>query len=43
MDAPISPPTAAVVPTMTEWGIIIFMVLAGLSSVYYLRSRRIKS
>jgi len=25
------------VPTMTEWGMIIFMILAGLGSVYYLR------
>jgi hypothetical protein len=28
------------VPTMTEWGMIIFMFLAGLGSVYYLRRRR---
>jgi hypothetical protein len=28
------------VPTMTEWGMIIFMVLAGLGSVYYLRRQR---
>lgn len=26
-------------PTMTEWGMIIFMVLAGLSSVYYIRRK----
>lgn len=31
---------AAAVPTMTEWGMIIFIVLAGLSSVYYLRRQR---
>jgi uncharacterized repeat protein (TIGR01451 family) len=31
----IAPPV--VVPTMTEWGMIIFMVLSGLGSVYYLR------
>ncbi len=30
----------AAIPTMTEWGMIIFMVLAGLGSVYYLRRRR---
>jgi len=28
------------VPTMTEWGIIIFIVLTGLGSVYYLRRQR---
>lgn len=28
------------VPTMTEWGMIIFMLLAGLGSIYYLRRRR---
>jgi hypothetical protein len=28
------------VPTMTEWGMIIFIVLAGLGSVYYLRRQR---
>ena len=28
------------IPTMTDWGMIIFMVLAGLSSVYYLRRQR---
>lgn len=27
------------VPTMNEWGMIIFMALAGLGSVYYLRKR----
>jgi len=27
------------VPTMTEWGMIIFMILAGIGSVYYLRKR----
>jgi len=31
-------PTA--VPTMGEWGMIIFMILAGLGSVYYLRRQR---
>jgi len=28
------------VPTMTQWGMIIFMVLAGLGAVYYLRRQR---
>jgi hypothetical protein len=28
------------VPTMTEWGMIIFIALAGLGSVYYLRRQR---
>jgi MSHA biogenesis protein MshQ len=28
---------AIVIPTMTEWGMIIFMMLAGLGSLYYLR------
>jgi hypothetical protein len=28
------------IPTMTEWGMIIFMVLAGLGSLYYLRRRQ---
>jgi hypothetical protein len=28
------------VPTMTEWGMIIFMVFAGLGAVYYLRRQR---
>lgn len=28
------------VPTMTEWGIIIFIVIAGLGSVYYLRRKK---
>jgi hypothetical protein len=28
------------VPTMTHWGMIIFMVIAGLISVYYLYARR---
>ncbi len=32
--------TAASVPTLNEWGAIIFMLLAGLGSVYYLRKRR---
>lgn len=28
------------IPTMTEWGIIIFVVLAGLGAVYYMRRHR---
>ncbi len=28
------------VPTMNEWGMIIFMALAGIGSLYYLRKRR---
>jgi hypothetical protein len=28
------------VPTLSQWGMIIFMVLAGLGSVYYLRRQR---
>jgi hypothetical protein len=30
----------ASIPTMTQWGMIIFMALAGLGSVYYLRRQR---
>jgi hypothetical protein len=32
--------TVSAVPTMTEWGMIIFMVLAGLGAVYYMRRQR---
>lgn len=28
------------VPTMTEWGMIIFMLIAGLGAVYYIRKQR---
>ena len=28
------------VPTMSEWGMIAFMLLAGLGSIYYMRRRR---
>lgn len=38
--APAPPVAPAVVPTMTEWGMILFMVLAGFVSFYYLRKRR---
>jgi preprotein translocase subunit YajC len=34
-------PTA--VPTLSEWGMIIFMVLVGLMSIYYLRRQRQKA
>jgi len=33
-------PNVQAVPTMTEWGMIIFMILAGIGSVCYLRKRR---
>jgi hypothetical protein len=35
---PGQPPVA--VPTMSEWGMIMFMLLAGLGGVYYLRRQR---
>jgi len=39
--APPAPPaTAAAVPTLSEWGMIIFMVFGGLMSIYYLRRQR---
>jgi hypothetical protein len=31
---------AVAVPTMTEWGMIIFMAFAGLGAVYYMRRQR---
>ena len=40
--APSAPPTTAV-PTLSEWGMIIFMVLVGLMSVYYLRRQKAKA
>ncbi|TAN40067.1 MAG: IPTL-CTERM sorting domain-containing protein [Nitrospirae bacterium] len=36
----LSPGEVKTVPTMNEWGMIIFMLLAGLASVYYLRRQR---
>ena len=30
-----------VVPTMNEWGMILFVILAGIGSIYYLRRKRI--
>jgi Prenyltransferase and squalene oxidase repeat len=35
-----TPTRSQAVPTLTEWGMIIFMVFAGLGSVYYLRRQR---
>lgn len=28
------------IPTLNEWGMIIFIILAGLGSVYYLRRQK---
>ena len=36
-----SDPTSTDVPTMNEWGMIAFLVLAGIGSVYYLRRKRV--
>lgn len=33
-----NPPTA--IPTMNEWGMIIFMLLAGFGSIYFLKRQR---
>jgi hypothetical protein len=30
----------SVIPTMTQWGMIVFTVLAGFVAVFYLRRRR---
>ena len=38
--AVVVPAAPTQVPTMTEWGMIFFMLLAGLGSVYYLRRRK---
>jgi len=35
-----APVITTVVPTMTEWGMIIFIILAGIGSIYYLRRQR---
>jgi carbohydrate-binding DOMON domain-containing protein len=35
-----TPDSPTAVPTLSEWGMIIFMVLGGLMSIYYLRRRR---
>jgi hypothetical protein len=37
----ITPPTA--VPTLSEWGMIIFMAFVGLMSIYYLRRQKAKA
>ena len=34
------PAAATPIPTMNEWGLIIFMMMAGVGSVYFLRRRR---
>jgi uncharacterized repeat protein (TIGR01451 family) len=33
-------PVPVAVPTLSEWGVIIFMVLVGLMSIYYLRRKK---
>lgn len=38
--APVEAPPPVGIPTLTEWGMIIFMIFAGLGSVYYLRRQR---
>jgi hypothetical protein len=38
----LSPPAEAI-PTLSEWGMIIFMVLLGLMSIYYLRRQKVKA
>jgi len=35
-----SSPSPQPIPTMTEWGMIIFIVIAGLGSIYYMRRKR---
>ncbi len=37
----LSPAPATTIPTMTEWGMIIFMLLAGISAIYFLRRKKI--
>ncbi len=39
LSEPAAAPNVAV-PTMNEWGMIIFMFLAGLGSIYYMKRRR---
>ena len=36
---PGGPETVKAVPTMTEWGMIVFILLAGLMGVFYMRRR----
>ena len=38
--SPIVQPIAQAVPTLTEWGVVVFMLFAGLISVYYLKKRQ---
>jgi hypothetical protein len=37
---PPPPVPPSVIPTMNEWGMIIFMVIAGIGAAYYLRRKR---
>jgi hypothetical protein len=37
---PCPQPQPTDIPTLSEWGMVIFMVVAGLGSVYYLRRQR---
>ncbi|TFH42084.1 MAG: IPTL-CTERM sorting domain-containing protein [ANME-2 cluster archaeon] len=32
--------SSAAIPTLNEWGLIIFMALAGLGSIFYLRKQK---
>jgi hypothetical protein len=34
---------AATVPTLNQWGMIIFMMFAGLGAIYFLRRKSVKS
>jgi len=36
-------PAAMPIPTLSEWGMIIFMMLVGLISIYYLRRQKVKA
>ncbi|MFZ2630099.1 MAG: IPTL-CTERM sorting domain-containing protein, partial [Desulfosalsimonadaceae bacterium] len=38
----INPMAVGTIPTLSEWGMIIFMTLLGLTSIYYLRRRKVK-
>jgi len=31
---------SAAIPTLNEWGVIVFMMLAGLGSIFYLRKQK---
>jgi hypothetical protein len=35
-----APPVPSVVPTMNEWGMVIFMLIAGIGAAYYLRRKK---